>query len=256
MESFLRLAIQRNRCIEIAGEAPSRDEVCCVRAVRTPEPIPTPPQGSARSQIAEGVRGLLGHPLLRPIALVSVTTGLFDSAIVAVYVLYAVRDLHLSPAVVSMIFAAGGIAAIPGALLAPRVAQRIGVGSAIIGGWFVAEGARLLIPLALGSAIIPILIASQLIAGACGTVANIHQWSPRQVVTPDDLLGRVTASHRFIVYGVEAVGGLLGDVLAGMLGLRAAIAVCALGATLGPLWALGSPLRRLREQPKGQAHGR
>ncbi len=221
----------------------------CIRAIRTPEAPPMPPHTSVRSQIAEGMRGLCDHPLLRPIVLASATTGLFNGAIVAIYVLYAIRALHLSPAMIGLIFATGGIAAIPGALLAPRVAQWIGVGPAIVGGWFVAAGALLLIPLAAGPAVIPILIASQLIAGASGTVANIHQWSLRQVVTPDRLFGRVTASHRFIVYGIEAVGGLLGGGLAAMLGLRAAIALCAVGATLGPLWALGSPLWRLREQP-------
>lgn len=221
----------------------------CVRSIRAPEAPPTPPRTSVRSQIAEGMRGLIGHPLLQPIVLVGVASGLFTSAIVAVYVLYATRTLHLAPAVIGIIFAAGGVAAIPGALLASWVAARVGVGPAIVGGWFVEMGALLLIPLAAGPAVIPILVASKLIAGASGTVANIHQWSLRQVVTPDHLLGRVTASHRFIVYGIQAVGGLLGGGLATMLGLRAAIAVCAVGATLGPLWALASPLRRLREQP-------
>jgi predicted MFS family arabinose efflux permease len=151
--------------------------------------------------------------------------------------------------VIGSIIASGGLAAIPGALLAPRVAGRIGVGTAIIGGWFVAEGSRLMIPLAAGPVATPLLIVSQLLAGGCGTVANIHQRSLRQAVTADHLLGRVTASHRFIVYGIEAVGALLGGVLAGTLGVRAAITICAVGATLGPVWALGSPLRRLRTQP-------
>jgi hypothetical protein len=42
---------------------------------------------------------------------------------------------------------------------------------------------------------------------------------------------------------------LLGGWLGTELGLRTAIAVCALGALTAPLWVAFSPLRRLREQP-------
>lgn len=222
----------------------------CLRSVRTPEPPPNGRAGgSIRMQTSEGLRALLEHPLLRPIILASVGISLFDGAIVALYVLYLLRMLHLLPVIIGLIFAAGGLAAIPGALLATRIAERIGAGHAIVGGWFVQTGARLLIPLAIGPFAIPLLILSQLTSTSSGTVANIHQWSLRQVVTPDHLLGRVTASHRFIVYGTEAVGALLGGVLGGVLGLRLAIALCAICATLSPVLAIWSPLPRLQAQP-------
>jgi predicted MFS family arabinose efflux permease len=85
--------------------------------------------------------------------------------------------------------------------------------------------------------------------GVTDTVANIHQWSLRQVVTPDHLAGRVTAGHRFAVYGAGAAGALVGGALGTALGLRPALFVCALGALLSPLLAVLSPLRQLREQP-------
>jgi hypothetical protein len=48
----------------------------------------------------------------------------------------------------------------------------------------------------------------------------------------------------FLLFSLPA-GGALG----GAVGLRPALAVCAVGALLSPLPALFSPLRRLREQP-------
>jgi hypothetical protein len=51
------------------------------------------------------------------------------------------------------------------------------------------------------------------------------------------------------VYGASALGALAGGALGGAVGLRPALAVCAVGALLSPLSALLSPLRRLREQP-------
>jgi hypothetical protein len=106
------------------------------------------------------------------------------------------------------------------------------------------------VPLATGPAVVVVamLAVSKAFEGITDTVANIHQWSLRQVVTPDHLAGRVTAGHRFTVYGASAVGALAGGALGGALGLRPALLICAVGALLSPLPAVFSPLRRLREQ--------
>ncbi len=221
-----------------------------LRRIKTPEAPPQPATGEGlRRQIAEGLRALLGHPLLRPIVLASAVIGLFARGVLALYVLFATRELGIGPATLGLVFAAGGVGAIPGAFLAARAARRFGTGPVILGGWFVGGLALLLVPIASGPWAVPLLAASQLLAGGVGTVANVNQWSLRQAVTPDHLQGRVTAGHRFLVYGAEPVGALLAGFLAAGIGLRPALLVCALGAAAGPLVALFSPLRRLREQP-------
>jgi MFS family permease len=220
-------------------------------AIRMPEPAPrqalriVPIWRSA----AEGLRALLGHPLLRVIIVASVLIQVFAAAVITQYVLYATRALGLAPSVIGLIFALGGAAAVSGALLAGRVAGRVGVGNAIIGGWLLEGLARLLIPLAAGPATVFLLLMAQIFMGATGTIANIHQWTLRQNAFPDHLQARVTASHRFIVYGASAIGALLGGLLATWLGLHAALLVCAVGALLGPLYAFFTPLRNLQEQP-------
>jgi hypothetical protein len=74
-----------------------------------------------------------------------------------------------------------------------------------------------LAPLAAGptATVVVILGLSKAFEGITDTVANIHQWSLRQIVTPDQLSGRVTAGHRFAVYGAAAVGALAGGALGG-----------------------------------------
>jgi predicted MFS family arabinose efflux permease len=185
------------------------------------------------------------------IIVASVLIQVFAAAVISQYVLYATRNLQLSPSIIGLIFAIGGAAAVTGAIFAQRVAGYIGVGRAIIGGWMVEGLARLLIPVAAGPAAVLILIMAQIFMGATGTVANIHQWTLRQNAFPDHLQARITASHRFIVYGASAIGALLGGLLATWLGLHTALLVCAVGALLGPLYALFSPLRNLRAQPLG-----
>lgn len=218
---------------------------------REPRPTHTGPPASLRESLADGLRMLFGHPLLRPIIITGATAVLFESGLLAIYVLYATRDLGLDPATIGLVFAAGGIGAIPGALLARWAGRRFGVGRAIIGGWVLAALAGLLVPLAAGPAVvvIAVLATAKALGALTDTVANIHQWTLRQAVTPDRLAGRVTASHRFIVYGAGALGALLGGVLGAAVGLRQALLLCALGYLLAPLWAVFSPLRHLREQP-------
>lgn len=224
-----------------------------LRRIETPEPpIDRPASHGVRRDIEAGLRALLSHRLLRPIVLGSIVDSIFVKAIAAIFVLYATRQLAISPLVLGAILAAGGVGAIPGALLSAPAARRFGVGPTIIGGWFIGAGTWLLVPLATGPFTVPILAASTLLGGIAGTIVNVQQWSLRQLVTPDALQGRVTASHRFLVYGAYPLGALLGGWLGAVLGLRPAIALCAVGALTAPLWVLYSPLRRLREHPAAE----
>lgn len=224
-----------------------------VGAIDRPEPTPARRADAEplRRQIAAGLRALLGHRLLRPIIVASSIANAFVSASVALYVLYATRELGLDAATIGVVFAVGGLFAIPGGLLAPWAGRAFGVGPAIIGGWIVSALVAFLVPLAAGPtvAVVGVLAAARALDGMTGTVANIHQWTLRQTVTPDHLQGRVTASHRFIVFGAGALGALFGGVLGSAVGLRAALFACAAG-TLVSMGSLSfSPLRALREQP-------
>jgi MFS family permease len=221
-----------------------------LRRIETPEPlVATRTSRGVRHDVEAGLRALLGHRLLRPIVLASMTESVFLKGIAAIFVLYATRELEISPLMLGVIMAVGGIGAIPGALLSAPAARRFGVGPTIIGGWLIAMAAWLLIPLATGPLAVLVLAASMLLGGVAGTIVNVQQWSLRQLVTPDALQGRVTASHRFLVYGAYPLGALLGGWLGATLGLRPAIALCAIGALMAPAWVAVSPLRRLREQP-------
>jgi MFS family permease len=230
-----------------------------LRSIRRPEP--PPPRTDAgltiRRSIADGIRILLGHPMLRAIIVASVPISFFMSGFVAIYVLYATRDLGLGPGMIGLIFAGGGVGAVSGAMLAGRAAARFGLGPAIIGGWILAAAGALLVPLAAGPTVvvIAILTMAKAFEGFTYAVANVHQWSLRQVITPDHLSGRVTAGHRFTVYGAGAAGALVGGALGAAVGLRTALLICAIGALLSPLVAVFSPLRRLRETSRRTCPG-
>jgi len=83
-------------------------------------------------------------------------------------------------------------------------------------------------------------------------VYNIAQLSYRQLITPPELLGRMNAAMRWIVWGTLPLGGLLGGAIGGALGVRATLWISVVGAWTAALWVFFSPLRKMRDIPRQQ----
>lgn len=173
--------------------------------IRTPEPPPMPraERGSMRQQIGEGLRTVLSNPLLRALVWCGSTHNFFSRMIEALYVLYVVRELGIAPALLGLIFAAGGPGALLGALLAGPLARRFGLGPTIVGAQVLTGISRLCIPLAGGPPplMIGVLMLGEFGLGIARPVFNINQVSLRQSITTDRLQGRVNATMRFIMWG-------------------------------------------------------
>lgn len=230
--------------ISFAGSA------ACLVAIRTPEPAPEPPSDDGwglRREIAEGLRFVLGHPLLRPVLTTTAIFNLGFGATQAVLIVFAVRELGLSPVGVGAVVIAGNVGGLLGAVLSNRVGARMGFGPTIVTSVVVYAVASVLFPLAGGSAGAVLVAAGLFVTGAAAVVYNIAQVSLRQAITPDRLLGRMNSSMRFVVWGVVPVGALLGGVLAGPLGLRWVLWLAFAIGLLAILPATSAPLRATRE---------
>lgn len=216
-----------------------------------PEPGPQrPPQRHLGREIAGGLRFVLRHPILRMIAGTTGTANLFNTAFGAVAVVFLVRSLHLNPAVIGALMSASGFGGVLGAFVAAPLARRVGQARIIWLSLLVSTPFCLLIPLTQRGAGL-ILFALGLFAYSCGVVVyNIAQVSFRQTLCPPQLLGRMNATMRFLVWGTMPIGGLLGGALGSWLGLRPTLWVSQLGVVLAVGWVLASPLRRLRDLPQ------
>jgi MFS family permease len=81
----------------------------------------------------------------------------------------------------------------------------------------------------------------------------INYLTLRQTVTPDRLLGRVTATMICLTVATAPLGGLAGGWIAEHWGLRATILLAGAGAlAMIPLVAWTSPLARMRTMPTPQ----
>jgi MFS family permease len=209
-----------------------------------------------RKEIGEGLRFVLRHRLLLPIAVCTSTTNLFSHMVFAIYLVYAVRILHLSPGLIGLIFALGNVGFLVGAMAANRIARTLGLGRTIWISAAIFGPSLVLIPLAPTSAPVPLLIAAWFLGSFGSVVYNVNQISLRQAITPDRMQGRMNATMRFLVWGTMPIGGFLGGALANTLGLRTTLFVASAGAIFVLLPLVLSPVRSLREIPESDEHPR
>ena len=220
--------------------------------VEEPPPIPDAERAGIRQQIGEGLRLVAATPILRSLVTCGSIHNFFSRMIDALFVLYAVDSLRLEPAVIGLVFAAGGPGALLGALAVQRLGGRIGVGWTIVLTQVLTGVARLLIPLAGGPVwlTIAVLAASEFLLGFVRIAFNVTQVSLRLAITPDRMHGRVNASMRFIMWGVTPFGALAGGLLASTgLGLRGTLIVAGLGVLVATVPLLARPLRTVRSIP-------
>lgn len=199
-----------------------------------------------RAEIREGLRFVLGHPLLRPIVVFVGISNVFVTMLFAIYLVYAVRELGLDATTIGLIFSIGSLGSLVGALTANRVARRVGIGPGLIGVATTGGLGLLLIPLASGDLVIPFLVVANALWGFFVLNYFVSAISLIQAITPDRLLGRTNASRRFLVQGVIPFGALLGGTLGTVLGLRPTIAIGAIGTAVSVLPLAFSPLRGVR----------
>lgn len=230
-----------------------------VTRIKTTEPRPKAArQKSIGRTIHEGLKPLYTHPLLRSVAGSSMIYLFFSSVMLAVYVLYATREVGLSPAALGVVYGVGGVGAVLGASVAVRATTRFGLGPTMIGANLVGGLFILLVPFADDvppTAALSLLCVSQGVSQLMGAVFYVNQTSLLQQVAPEHLLGRMVASHRFLTMGVIPLGSLLGGVLGEVLGLRPTLGVGAVGMLLPTVWLWFSPLRTIRTRSQDNAPG-
>ncbi|HET6859626.1 MAG TPA: MFS transporter [Streptomyces sp.] len=219
-------------------------------AIRQPEAKPEPvPGASLRKDVAEGLRFVLGHPLLRVIAGATSLGNFFSAMLLATQTVFLVRVLGLEPAAVGLMLAASAVGGLTGALCAGKLAARFGQARLIWLSSLVSGPFALLWPLSGRGA------AAALFAVASGAVFfgavvyNVAQVSFRQTLCPPRLLGRMNATLRFLMWGTLPLGAIAGGAVAEAFGARTALWICAAGFLLVPLPLLLSPLRRMRDLP-------
>jgi predicted MFS family arabinose efflux permease len=202
-------------------------------------------------EISRGLAVVLGHRLLRPLWLASVGRSFFGAFFAALYVLFAIGTLKLTPGLLGLTIAAGGVGGLVGALAAPWLSARLGPGRTIAAAGLVGGAALFLIPLAGGPvpAAMAMLALAQLFGDALQTAAGVAAVSLRQTLLAPAELGRAAGAFASAEAAAGVAGALTGGALAARLGPREALAVAAAGVLAAQVLVALSPRGRLGAKP-------
>jgi MFS family permease len=223
-------------------------------AAAAPDAPDAPPAKPGRrdrlhEQTWEGVRFVARDPYLRFFTIYAAVSNLTYAGNLAIVVVFLVRVVGLSSAAVGVLTATSGLGGLLGALVARRLTRVLGTARTLLLATLGSGLSGLLIPLtAKGPRIACYVAGSALVAGGI-VVGNVILGSFRQEYCPPAMLGRVTASMRFLTFGAIPLGALLAGALGTALGIRNGLwAVLAVFAASG-LFLLGRDIRTARDLP-------
>jgi MFS family permease len=215
--------------------------------IRKPEPKPQPRalRESAIKEALEGLTVVWRDPTLRALVACSTTIRLAGGAFGAMYMLFAVRDLGLSPTAAGVIAGCGGLGSLAGSMLAEPTLRRLGAKATLIVGFALGGAFQGLVPLAHGTAFVAglFLLGAQVIGDGLMTIAFVNDVSLRQSLVPDRLLGRVSATANVLGVVAMPVGALAGGVIGQLASPRAALAAASVCFSLAALWVVAAPIR-------------
>ena len=188
-------------------------------------PTRSGPRGTIRADIAEGLRFVGHHRLLRTMAVMVGGINLATSATFAVLVLYAVGEdstLDLSDTAFGLVMLASAAGSIAGSFVCERIERAIGRAHTLT---LSILGMAVLVGTPAATSNVWVVVGAMVIGGFAVMLWNIPTVSFRQHVTPDHLLGRVNSTYRLLAWGTMPLGELLGGLVGQAFGLTAVFVV-------------------------------
>lgn len=171
-----------------------------------------------RAAIAEGVRFLMGHRVLRATALMISVENMVLGSVFSIMVLIARERLGLGPVGYGLLISASAVGGILGGLVAGRVIGLIGAGTTIRAGLVVEALCNL------GLAVTRVAWLAGAILAALGlhlVIFSTINATLRQSIAPPGMLGRIHSAYRLLSNGGMLTGAALGGLTASYFGLTA-----------------------------------
>jgi MFS family permease len=165
--------------------------------------------------VIEGLRYVLGHPVLRNISLMMAIVNFVGTTAYAQLVLFAKERLHANDPQVSLLYAAGSLGIVVLSLAAGPLRKRwsfsrVALGALMLDGLFT-------VALAFTGWYWLALLFWACISGF-GILFNINTGSLRQAIVPNHMLGRVLSIAGVLAWSAIPLGSLLGGFLVGWTG--------------------------------------
>ena len=212
----------------------------------TRDPVPARHPGL---ELKDGAKLVWGHPLLRPVLLTAVAWNLAWFVLQAAYVPYAMGALGLDASGVGFTLASYGAGMVIGALAAPRVLAALPFGWVVVIGPVVSVLAAAVMAATLAWPSGALAGLSFFLFGVGPILWTISSVTLRQTVTPQPMLGRVSAIFLTVNIGVRPLGAALGGAVGQAWGAGACLWLALALFALQAMVIAASPVRRLQQLP-------
>ncbi|SNS23596.1 Predicted arabinose efflux permease, MFS family [Streptosporangium subroseum] len=198
-----------------------------------------------RAAIADGLRWLARHRLLRTLAvLLGVNTFCGQLGNVTL-VLLATQALHLDARGYGLLLAGAAIGSLLGGLVSARVVERAGALPALLTALAMNVVVFVGIGLSPNAIVLGVLLA---VNGFVITLWNVVTVSLRQRIVPSAMLGRVNSVYKMLGWGLIPLGALAGGLVAHAFGLRAPYPVAGVLRGIALLVAMPVLIRAMRDR--------
>ena len=207
-------------------------------------------------EIHEGLRMVWQSRELRWTGFMLAAWQFFHHMFLAIFVLFAVREVGLSAGVVGLVFSLGGVGFLIGSLTVLGLTTRLGFGRAMLAGMFATTAGWGAVALAHGPGwhAVTGLGAALMCEDIGAGLFFLTYISLRQAITPAPMLGRVISTMRWVAIASTPLGALDGGALGEAIGLRLTIGLIGVaGIVLSVAAYLFSPLKAVRELPEAIA---
>jgi MFS family permease len=206
-----------------------------------------PVRTSLVHEMAEGVRFLAHHPVLRDVVTFWSVISLVSAPVIPAVTYYVTIDRALGPAAFGFIISAYSVGTLVGALLggrrlSGRLAPRLLLANLAVA--FATAGVALT-----GS--LPVMVVLAFASGAFQSIVLVAYITVRAASTPDELLGRVGSTARTLSVGIQPVGLLIGGILLDSLhGGPTLLIIATLTGAGSVLFALSPGIRAAHSIPR------
>jgi MFS family permease len=205
------------------------------------------PGTSLVHEMAEGVRYITHHRVLRDVVAFWSAISLVSAPVIPAVTFYVTIDRGLGPSAFGFVISAYSVGTLVGALLggrhmSGRLAPRLLLGNLAVA--FATAGLAL-------TASLPVMVLFAFFSGAFQSIVLVAYVTVRAASSPDEVLGRVGSTARTISVGFQPIGLLIGGVLLDSLhGGPTLLVIAVLTAASSMLFALSPAIRGAHAIPR------
>jgi predicted MFS family arabinose efflux permease len=231
--------------------------VCSAGALARIRPREPATSGAQDGGVLAGARFVRGSGVVRAALIGTATVNFFTFAFAALFILFATTELQVPPAQLGLTLGVGAVGGVVGSVLTRRISARVGLGPAFMASLVIFPAPLMLVPLARGphALVVTLLALAELGSGFGVMILDITIGTIFSVVIPDVMRARVSGAYRAVNYGMRPLGAVTGGLLGTWMGLRPALWVATVGASLSVLGTARSPIRRIADVASAAAIG-